>query len=267
MFEAILFLPTEVAVGFFFILGAILGSFANVLILRVPAGQNVALPGSQCFSCKKPVLWYDNLPLISWLLLRGRCRHCGASFSFRYWFVEALTAVMFALVFYKFGWSWFLPEMLIFVFGLIVVTFIDFDHFLLPDVFTLPGIVIGLVGAVLIPERSVVDSVLGLLFGGGFLWALAYFYYLVRKEEGLGGGDIKLLAWIGAVLGWKAVPFVIMSSSVLGSLVGLAMATRSKQGMKTMIPFGPYLAFGAVLYIFAGAKIAEMYMSWLFPSL
>lgn len=267
MFDPLLVMPFEFWIGFFFLLGALFGSFGNVLILRLPLGQNVALPRSRCPQCQAQIAWYDNIPMVSWMILRGRCRACKNPISFRYWFVEFLTAVLFALSFWKFGWSWTFLEVLLFVFGLVVVTFIDFDHFLLPDVFTLSGIVIGLIGAAINPQRSFLDACLGVLFGGGFLWALAYFYYLVRKEEGLGGGDIKLLAWIGAVLGWEAVPFVIVVSSFSGSIVGLLIAYRQKKGMKTMIPFGPYLAFGAVLYVFAGESLARAYVNWLFPSL
>jgi leader peptidase (prepilin peptidase)/N-methyltransferase len=156
---------------------------------------------------------------------------------------------------------------LIFLFALIIACFIDIDHFLLPDVFTLSGIVIGLIGALLNPERSFVDALLGVLLGGGFLWAIAYFYYVIRKEEGMGGGDIKLLAWIGAVLGWKAIPFVIIASSVVGTVGGAFAAYRDRKGMKTVIPFGPYLALGAVVYLFGGDGIAHWYLGLFIPEL
>ncbi|PWU18006.1 MAG: prepilin peptidase, partial [Bdellovibrio sp.] len=250
-------LPPEAGAFLFFVLGAVLGSFANVIILRLPAGENIALPASHCAACNAPVAWYDNLPLISWIVLRGRCRKCGARFSFRYWVVEFLTAVLFSLAFLKLGWTFSLLETLIFFFGLVVVTFIDFDHYLLPDVFTLPGTALGILGSFLNPQRTVIDSALGAFFGAGFLWSLAYLYALIRKEEGLGMGDVKLLAWIGAVLGWSAIPFVILTSSLSGSVVGLAVAYRQKKGLKTMIPYGPYLAFGAVLYRLAGESLAQ----------
>ena len=147
------------------------------------------------------------------------------------------------------------------------VSFIDIDHFILPDKFTLPGIAIGLGGAFLNPERSVTDSVFGFLLGGGFLWAIAWLYFLVKKQEGMGGGDIKLLAWIGAVLGWKAVPFVIISASLIGSFGGIISAMKSKEGMKTVIPFGPYLALGAGLYIWGGQSLGSWYISLFIPEL
>jgi leader peptidase (prepilin peptidase)/N-methyltransferase len=163
--------------------------------------------------------------------------------------------------------NWQLLEILILFFGLVTVSFIDLDHYILPDVFTLPGIGIGMFGSLLIPERSFFDSLLGVLMGGGILWAIAYLYLLLRKQEGMGGGDIKLLAWIGAVLGWKAIPFVIISSSLIGSVIGILFALKNKKGLQTVIPFGPYLALGAVLHVFGGQAIGLWYLELFFPFL
>ena len=138
---------------------------------------------------------------------------------------------------------------------------------ILPDEFTLSGIVIGLIGAALNPQREFLDAFFGVLMGGGFLWGMAYIYFLFTKQEGMGGGDIKLLAWIGALLGWKAIPFVIMSSAIIGSVVGLFMARKQKAGLKTVIPFGPYLALGAVLYLFGGQTIALWYLDLFLPGI
>ncbi len=253
--------------GLFFVLGAIFGSFGNVIIYRLPKEESVVKPRSYCYSCKTPIKWYDNIPLLSWFLLRGRCRQCGAKFSFRYPLVELFMAVLFALSYHYAGLSWTLLEYLIFIFGLVVCTFIDIDHMILPDEFTLSGIVIGLVGAALNPQRDFLDALFGVLMGGGFLWGMAYVYYLLTKQEGMGGGDIKLLAWIGALLGWKAIPFVIMSSAIIGSVVGLIVARKQKAGLKTVIPFGPYLALGAVLYLFGGETIALWYLDLFLPGL
>jgi leader peptidase (prepilin peptidase)/N-methyltransferase len=257
----------SVAPFLLFVVGACLGSFANVIIYRLPQGISVVTPGSRCGTCGKPVRWYFNIPILSWFILRGRCAECGSRFSFRYSFVELLTASLFLAAWYVVGPSWFLFEVLIFLFSLVVVSFIDIDHFILPDIFTLSGIAIGLVGAALNPERSFVDALVGVCLGGGFLWAIAYFYFLVRKEEGMGGGDIKLLAWIGAVLGWKAIAFVIISSSVIGSIFGIWAAIRSKKGMKTIIPYGPYLALGSVLWIFGGESLGLWYLKLFLPFL
>lgn len=251
----------------FFVLGAIFGSFANVVIYRLPQGLSIVRPGSHCYSCKTPVRWFDNIPIFSWFILGGRCRSCKAKFSFRYPLVEIITAVLFALSYHYAGLSWSLLEYLIFVFGLVVCTFIDIDHMILPDQFTLSGIVIGLVGAALNPQREFLDALFGVLMGGGFLWGMAYVYYLLTRQEGMGGGDIKLLAWIGAMLGWKAIPFVIMTSAVVGSVVGIITSRKQKAGLKTVIPFGPYLALGAVLYLFGGQTIAYWYLDLFIPGL
>lgn len=254
-------------VFYFFILGACFGSFANVVIYRLPKKISVIRPGSHCYSCGQPIAWWDNIPLVSWLILRGRCRQCKASFSIRYWLVELLTALLFAGMYFYQGFNWTLLEYLIFIFGLVVCTFIDFDHMILPDEFTLSGIVLGLVGAFLNPDRSFLDSFYGVLFGGGFLWLIAYVYYALTQREGMGGGDIKLLAWIGAILGWKAIPFVILLSSILGTIVGLTLSMGKKTGLKTVIPFGPYLALAALIYIFGGSGLAQWYFNLFIPTL
>lgn len=253
--------------GAFFILGAVFGSFANVVILRLPKSENIAFPASHCYNCKAPVKIYDNIPILSWLLLRGKCRACKANFSFRYCLVEIITGLLFAGAFVKLGWSWLLLEVLILFLGLVIVSFIDLDHFIIPDKISLPGIAIGLLGGLLNPERSFTDALLGMFLGGGFLWAVAYVYFLLKKEEGMGGGDIKLLAWIGAILGWMSVPFIILSSSILGSLVGVFMIVRHKGNMKTVIPFGPYIALGAVMYVLFGKEIGKWYISLFMPGL
>lgn len=249
----------------FFLLGAILGSFANVVIYRLPEEKSVVRPRSACRQCGKQIAWYDNIPIASWFVRRGKCRHCGARFSIRYPVVELLTACLFAVCFAFDGWSWSLLEHLIFIWALVVCTFIDFDHMILPDEFTLSGIVIGLAGALLNPDRSFWDALAGVLLGGGFLWFMAWLYYALTGNEGMGGGDIKLLAWIGAVLGAMSIPYVILVSAVTGSVIGLIMAVGAKDGLKTAIPFGPYLAFGAVTYIFGGWTLAQQYWSFFLP--
>ena len=253
--------------GFAFVFGLLWGSFANVVILRLPQGQSVVHPRSRCPKCSAAIGWYDNVPVLSWLLLRGKCRQCGERISVQYPTVELLTGVLFALVVHRYGLSITTVEYLIFVWSLVVVSFIDLEHMILPDVFTLSGIVIGLAGAWLNPARSLPSALFGVLMGGGFLWAIAYLYYLWRKEEGMGGGDIKLLAWIGAVLGWPAIPFVILASSLVGSVVGIGYSIRSKAGLKSVIPFGPFLALGAVLYLLGGEDIGRWYIGLFIPAI
>lgn len=176
-------------------------------------------------------------------------------------------AVAFCALYYWDGLSWNLLEHVVFLFGLITVSFIDLDHMILPDEFTLSGIVIGLVGAALNPEREFWPALWGVIIGGGFLWAIGAVYMALRKQEGMGGGDVKLLAWIGALLGWSAIPFVILSASIMGTIVGVIQMTRTKGGLTTAIPFGPYLALGAIWFIFGGQDLADAYIHFFIPSL
>ncbi len=255
-------------VGFLFLLfGLLLGSFANLLIYRLPLEKPWAWDRSRCSKCQNTIAWYDNIPVLSWFILRGKCRKCGESYSFRYVVVELLTGFLFALAYWYYGISWSLLEALIFSWMLVVCSFIDFDHMILPDEFTLSGIVIGLLGAALNPDREFMEALIGVLIGGGFLWFLAFVYYQLTKKDGLGGGDIKLLAWIGAILGWKAIPFVITTSAIVGSFVGIYFALQSKQGLKTAIPFGPYLALAALIYMFGGQTLAQAYFDLFMPGL
>lgn len=250
-----------------FVFGLMWGSFANVVILRLPKGESVVRPRSRCPGCSSAIKWYDNIPIISWLLLRGKCRQCKTPISARYPLVEFLSGLIFALIYLKYGQSWVTLDYIVFGWSLLVVSFIDFDHMILPDVFTLSGIVIGLAGAAINPERSFLNALAGMLMGGGFLWLIAYLYLLFRKEEGMGGGDIKLLAWMGAVLGWTSIPFIILGSSIVGSVVGLVLASRSGAGLKSTIPFGPYLALAALVYMLGGDQIGLWYIGLFLPDL
>jgi leader peptidase (prepilin peptidase)/N-methyltransferase len=261
LFDPTLF-PSHLLSFILFIFGAIFGSFANVVIYRMPLGKSISFPASHCSACKTPIKWYNNVPIVAWFWLKGKCAKCGVRFSFRYPLVEFIMGALFAAAGYSIGFHWTLIEALIFIFALVTSSFIDLDHMILPDKFTLSGIVIGLVGAYLNPERNFLDAVYGVLLGGGFLWAVAYLYYVFRNREGMGGGDIKLLAWIGAVLGWKAVPVVILLSSLIGSVVGITLAARTKGGMQKPIPFGPYLAGAALVYLLCnGPRWSEWYLA------
>ncbi len=260
MFE----IPDELALVFSFFIGSCWGSFANVIIYRWPNGKSFVSPRSRCPTCETAISWYDNIPIVSWIFLRGKCRGCQAPISWRYPLVEFLVGSFFSALFFKYGWSWLTLEYWYFIFALTAASFIDLDHFLLPDILTVSGIGVGLVGAAMNPEREFLPAFYGVLLGGGFLWAIAYLYELIRKEEGMGGGDIKLIAWIGAVLGVKAIPFVILAASISGSLIGLFVASRSQKGLKAAIPFGPFLALGAVVYLFWGSQLAETYFNFFF---
>ena len=236
----------------FFVYGSFFGSFANVLIFRLQQDPPVSLfKTSYCPHCFYSIPFYLNIPILSWFILKGACANCSKSFSFRYPFVELLMSCLFSALFLIIGWKWFLLEALVFSFSLVVASFIDWDQMIIPDSLSLSGICIGLLGAVLNPERSFSSSLFGVLIGGGGLLLIIYLYYLLRKKEGMGGGDVKMMAWIGAVLGWQSLFFVLLSSCLLGSLFGLGIMLRSnKNVLQTAFPFGPYLAVSALIYIF-----------------
>ena len=266
MFESLLLIPKGFMLVFFFIYGAIFGSFANVLIYRMQKKERLDfLKTSYCPKCFYRIPFYLNIPIFSWFFLKGLCRNCKKPISFRYPLVEFLMAILFSALFFTLSWEWFLLEALIFSFAIMVAIFIDFDQMILPDSLTLSGICIGLLGAWLNPERLFLEALLGAFFGGAFLLCIAYSYYLLRRKEGLGGGDIKMLAWIGALLGWKALFFVILSSCVIGSLVGVGIMLRgNKIHFQMEFPFGPYLALSAWIYIFLN-EWAKDYMVFFMP--
>jgi leader peptidase (prepilin peptidase)/N-methyltransferase len=242
-----------------FCLGCCLGSFFNVVIYRLPLKNSIVSPGSHCPQCQKPIPAYDNIPVVSFLLLRGRCRFCASRISWRYPLVELLAGVMVLLLFRRSGWHPQFFVELLFSSALLVIFFIDLDTMLIPDVISLPGIVVGFAASFLTPRLSWLDSLAGILLGGGLFYAIAIGYQWFRGQEGLGGGDIKLLAMIGAFLGWSGVVFTILVSSVTGAAVGLIAMRRSRKGFSTMLPFGPFLALGAVCYLFWGETFLDWY--------
>ena len=251
MIESLLLLPIGVLTALFFILGSFFGSFANVLIYRMQKKEKLDLfKRSYCPYCYYRIPFYLNIPILSWFFLRASCANCSKKISFRYPLVEFLMSLAFSLLFLSLGWKWFLLESLIFTFCLLVASMIDWDQMILPDSLTLSGIVLGLAGAFLNPERLFIDSFYGVLIGGGSLKFVSSLYYIIRKREGLGGGDIKMMAWIGAILGWEPLFFVLVSSCFLGTLVGvLIMLQSNKNLLEIALPFGPYLALSAFSYI------------------
>lgn len=246
-------------IAFYFLLGAIFGSFANVLILRLPDEESI-ITDSHCRACKAPVGWLDNIPIFSWFILRGKCRKCKAPFSFQYVVVEITMATLFTFSYLKLGGEWYLYEFLIFVFAAVTASFIDLKHYILPDVFTLGGLVIAFAGSFINPERSYMDSLIGLLVGGGFFYAIAYLYFIIRKQEGMGGGDIKLLAWIGALMGWQAIPFVVFFSGLTGGCFGFARTIVKRGGFHEPLPFGPFLVASALIYVLGAQTIVQWYL-------
>lgn len=242
-----------------FLFGLCIGSFLNVCIHRIPASQSIVFPGSSCPRCAAPIRFYDNIPLLSYLWLLGKCRHCKSPISIRYPLVELLTGFFALAVYVKFGLTLAALVYFVFIAVLVLITFIDIDHRIIPDILSLPGIAVFFLAGLLLPHLSWVDSLLGILVGGGSLYLVALVYYLLTRKEGMGGGDIKLLAMIGAMVGWKGVLFTIFVSSAVGTVAGLGVMLFTRQNLKLAIPFGPFLAIGATTYLFFGARVLTWY--------
>ncbi|MBP9013805.1 MAG: prepilin peptidase [Smithella sp.] len=243
-----------------FIFGAAIGSFLNVCILRLPAETSLIKPSSQCPHCHHAIRYYDNIPIMSFFVLHGRCRDCRAKISWRYPLVELITAVLSLCLFMKFGLSWDYLVFFIFTAVLIVITFIDLDHQIIPDILTLPGIPLFFLAAVFIVKIPWLEALIGLLIGGGVLFVIALGYEFIAKREGMGGGDIKLLAMIGAFLGWKSLIFILLFSSLTGAVIGIAAMVIHKQDTKYAIPFGPFLSAAAIAYIFFGQCYMNLFL-------
>ncbi len=247
-----------------FFLGAVIGSFLNVVILRLPQeGASVVFPASHCPQCRTPLSWYENIPLVSYLLLRGKCSHCGVAISLQYPVVELLTGLMAMAVLARFGLTPTAAVFFLFCAALITIIWIDIHHQIIPDLISLPGIGIGFLFSFVSSFIGWQDSLLGLLAGGGFFYLISLGYYLVRKQEGLGGGDIKLLAMLGAFLGWQSLLFIIFASSVTGSIAGLIAMRSQKKGGSTRIPFGPFLAVSGLAYLFFRPQINHLFLLYL----
>jgi len=246
-----------------FVLGCVFGSFYNVVIHRLPSGQSIVRPASKCPACGKAIPAYDNIPLVSYLVLRGRCRQCGEPISPRYPLVEGLSGLLALLLFRRYGLHPQLVIEFIFCSLLIIITMIDLDTMEIPDLLSLPGIVLGLALSFFTPRLLWWQSLLGIIAGGGIFYLIATGFAFLRHKEGLGGGDIKLLAMIGAFIGWKGVAFTILVSSVSGMIIALPLMWRSGKSLGSALPFGPFLAFGAVSYIFWG----ELFYHWYFADL
>ena len=271
-----------------FCFGACMGSFLNVCIYRIPREESVISPGSHCPQCSHPIAWYDNIPLWGFLVLGGRCRHCQSRISPRYLIVEMLIAVLFVLVWLKLGPAgddarWLalaplsdirlVPIYWLMVFGLALGTFVDIEHMIIPDRVSLGGIVMGLLLSMLVPALhfqttffgGLGSALLGALVGSGSLWGVALLGKVIFKKDAMGMGDVKLLGAIGAFLGWTAVLFTVMVSSFFGALVGVTLVAMKKKEMQSRIPYGPYLALGALIWMLWGPSIWNAYIEWLIP--
>jgi len=267
-----------------FCLGACVGSFLNVCICRIPLGRSVISPGSRCPRCEARIAWRDNVPLISFFLLRGRCRRCRGRISPRYVVVELITAVLFLFVWVKFsGVAVRLPGLApdpnpaavvpywIMISGLLLGTFVDLEHMIIPDRVTWGGMAAGLALSAAAPSLHHADGPLGGLcaaaagaaLGFGLLWTVAGLGKLIFRKDAMGFGDVKLLGAIGAFLGWRATLFTLMGSSMAGSIVGLSLVLSGRGRMQSRIPYGPYLALAAVVWTLWGADWWRAYTRWL----
>ena len=259
---------------FIFLAGLCIGSFLNVCIWRIPRDESIVWPGSHCPDCNHAIAPWDNLPLLSWILLGGKCRHCRAPISPRYFVVELLTGALFAGLWLVHGWSLFTPVYVFFTGALILGTFVDFDHLILPDRVTIGGMVAGPILSFACPElqgrservHALVLSLIGLAVGYGLLWLVATIGRLVLKREAMGMGDVKLLGAIGACLGWQAVLFTIFVSSLSGTLLGFTLIVLGKKELQSKIPYGPHIALAAVLWMFCGPASIDLYLAWAFAA-
>ena len=241
--------------------GLIVGSFLNVCIFRLPRGVSVVWPASACGSCQRELRWFENIPVASWLVLGAKCARCKAPISVQYPLVEAATAVLFVMVAATTPLGPLLAARLIFVCALIVLFAIDLEHQILPNVITLPGIAVGVAFSLVGPPgwRA---SLAGVVLGGGVLYAIAWGYFAVRKEEGLGMGDVKMLGMIGAFLGWQAVLLTLVLASLSGAIIGVTMIALQRGSMKYALPFGTFLALGALVAMLAGQPIIDWYVGF-----
>jgi len=243
-----------------FILGAVVGSFLNVCIHRLPREESIVYPSSRCPHCRQSIAWHDNIPLVSYICLKGRCRNCQEAISGRYFLIEAVTAVMALLTYWKFGMSLAFLAAFLFVATLIVIAFIDMEHQIIPHEIILPGIPLFLLAAVFIMGIPLLDSFLGIMIGIGSLYLIAVYYEQITGTEGMGGGDVNLMGMLGAFLGWKSLLFILMIAAFTGAAVGITMMMIKGKTMKYAVPFGPFLSLGAVLYLFWGKAIYNFFL-------
>ena len=241
--------------------GLIVGSFLNVCIYRLPLRLSIVWPGSRCTSCGRALRWYENIPVLSYLALGARCRTCGARISIVYPVVELFTTIIFLAMFTRFGLQPLLAVRLVFGCAMIVLLFIDLRHRILPNAITLPGIIVGITAGFLFPPPpGWVDSLIGAAAGAGVLFAIGEVYLRVRHEEGLGMGDVKMLGMIGAFLGWKLMLLTLVLASFSGTIVGVFVMMAKKESLKYALPFGTFLAVGAMVAAAAGDPLVAWYL-------
>jgi leader peptidase (prepilin peptidase) / N-methyltransferase len=253
-------MPHAAVAVVFGLFGLVVGSFLNVCVYRLPRRESVVWPGSKCTACLRSLLWFENIPLLSWLVLRGRCRTCKASISMMYPALELATGLAFSGSYLVYGLQPLLAVRIAFACAMIVLFAIDYRHRILPDVVTLPGVLIGFAASLLLPPGPVA-SLIGLVAGGGSLFLINEAYYRLRGHEGLGMGDVKMLAMIGAFLGWKLMVVTLFLGSFSGSILGLLLISFRKGSMQSALPFGTFLALGALAATVIGDRLIAWYIS------
>ncbi|MCE5275144.1 MAG: prepilin peptidase [Syntrophaceae bacterium] len=241
------------------VLGLFIGSFLNVCIHRIPVKESIMWPGSHCPRCGKAIKPWDNIPVVSYLILRGRCRSCSEPISLRYPVVELLSGLLAVSLLYRFGPGVGFIFYYLWACALLVITFIDLDHQIIPDRLSLGGIVVGLLAVPWLAVEGYKDALMGLALGGGLLLAIIYGYYLITKKQGMGGGDVKLLGMIGVFIGWQGVLFTVFMASLMGTCIGIPWVYFHKATLKAAIPFGPFLSLGAFIYVLWGSQMISWY--------
>jgi leader peptidase (prepilin peptidase)/N-methyltransferase len=244
---------------FSFLFGLVFGSFLNVCIYRIPIKKSIIFPSSSCPNCGRQIRFYDNIPLLSYVFLLGRCRFCHERISLRYPFVEALSGLLSMALFIRYGLNYQYFIFYLFIMSLVVISFIDLQHQIIPDILSIPGIVAG-IGLSFFPGHvQWIDSLIGALGGGGLLYLVAVVFKRVTGRDGMGGGDVKLLAMLGAWMGWRSLPFILLLSSLSGILIGGGALLMAGKGYRVRIPFGPFLSLGAMIYFFFGPQLVRWY--------
>ena len=242
------------------IFGLIVGSFLNVVIYRLPLHQSIAYPASHCSQCGQKIRAYDNIPVISFILLRGRCRSCHERIPLRYPLVELITGLIAAVLYLRYGLTVELAAFFLLSAGLVAIAFIDLDHGIIPNTLSYPGTIAGLVFSFFLRTNTPLAAVAGILAGAGILFATAFLYKAATGVEGMGMGDVKLMAMIGAFLGWQAALFTIILSALIGALAGVGLVVFAGKGRKFAMPYGPFIAAAALVYLFYGQPLITAYL-------
>ncbi|HBY56434.1 MAG TPA: prepilin peptidase [Candidatus Atribacteria bacterium] len=245
-----------------FILGLIVGSFNNVCIYRIPKNESIIFPASYCPKCSSPIKPVDNIPLLSYILLKGRCRNCKSKISIQYPIVELLTGLIYLIIYLIYGLSIQTLIYIILSSALIIIAFIDLQEQIVPDVISLPGIVIGFIISFFVPYISFINSALGVLVGGGIILIIGLSGSAIFKKEAMGGGDVKLAAMIGAFLGWRYIILSLFLGFFLGALAGIFLILSKIKRREDMIPFGPFIVLGSFITLLWGEKIISWYLGF-----